>query len=515
MNKGDFADIFHVDAASLEKLMDEARGYGAGYADLYFECSSVMNLMMKDSAVTSGGRHEDFGVGIRVRDGDRTGYAYCETTDYQAMRQALRAACSICAGGGSGGAAARDGGRTFYTVRNDKADYGRRADRPYDCHVHESRDGSELGGYPFRSDGFAGGLPLDSWEEADLNAMADVLRRIDAQIRSHEPRTVKVVAQLSGKMSRVMMFNSFGELCCDERPLGSVAVSAVFSGNGRDGVRNVTKSASLSFRSGAEMLSEAFVSELTDKILSGIDERFEAIRPKGGKMPVVMAAGASGILLHEAMGHAFEADFNRKGQSVFSERLGQKICPEGITIIDDGTIPGNRGSNVYDDEGVAMQKTVLVENGVLASYMHDRISAAYYGVSPTGNGRRESFRYSPLPRMRATYMDSGKYAAEEIVASVKRGVYVNEFSNGQVNIGEGDFTFYVNSGFLIENGRLTAPVKDINIIGNGPRALADIRMTGNDLHIDNGAWTCGKEQSVPVSVGIPTILVGSLAVGGE
>ena len=474
MNKRDFADIFHVDAASLEKLMDEARGYGAGYADLYFECSSVMNLMMKDSAVTSGGRHEDFGVGIRVLDGDRTGYAYCETTDYQAMRQALRAACSICAGGGSGGGAARDGGRT---------------EGLFDCH--------------------------NSWEEADLNVMAGVLRRIDAQIRSHEPRTVKVVAQLSGKMSRVMMFNSFGELCCDERPLGSVAVSAVFSGNGRDGVRNVTKSASLSFRSGAEMLSEAFVGELTGKILSGIDERFEAIRPKGGKMPVVMAAGASGILLHEAMGHAFEADFNRKGQSVFSERLGQKICPEGITIIDDGTIPGNRGSNVYDDEGVAMQKTVLVENGVLASYMHDRISAAYYGVAPTGNGRRESFRYSPLPRMRATYMDSGKYAPEEIVASVKRGIYVNEFSNGQVNIGEGDFTFYVNSGFLIENGRLTAPVKDINIIGNGPRALADIRMTGNDLLIDNGAWTCGKEQSVPVSVGIPTILVGSLAVGGE
>lgn len=500
MNKRDFADIFHVDAASLEKLTDEARGYGAGYADLYFECSSVMNLMMKDSAVTSGGRHEDFGVGIRVLDGDRTGYAYCETTDYQAMRQALRAACSICAGGCSGGAAARDGGWT---------------ETLFDYNMRGGRAGCELGGHPFRSDGFAGGLPLDSWEEADVNLMAGVLRRIDAQIRSHEPRTVKVVAQLSGKMSRVMMFNSFGELCCDERPLGSVAVSAVFSGNGRDGVRNVTKSASLSFRSGAEMLSEAFVGELTDKILSGIDERFEAIRPKGGKMPVVMAAGASGILLHEAMGHAFEADFNRKGQSVFSERLGQKICPEGITIIDDGTIPGNRGSNVYDDEGVAMQKTVLVENGVLASYMHDRISAAYYDVSPTGNGRRESFRYSPLPRMRATYMDSGKYAPEEIVASVKRGVYVNEFSNGQVNIGEGDFTFYVNSGFLIENGRLTAPVKDINIIGNGPRALADIRMTGNDLLIDNGAWTCGKEQSVPVSVGIPTILVGSLAVGGE
>ena len=232
-------------------------------------------------------------------------------------------------------------------------------------------------------------------------------------------------------------------------------------------------------------------------------------------MPVVMGAGASGILLHEAMGHAFEADFNRKGQSIFSGRMGEKVCSGNISIVDDGTIAFNRGSGNYDDEGIVSQKTYMVKDGVLTSYLHDRISASWYGVSPTGNGRRESFRFNPIPRMRSTYMENGNAAKEDIISEVKNGIYVDEFSNGQVKIGEGDFTFYVKSGFLIENGRLTAPVKDINIIGNGPQALADIIAVGNDLRIDNGTWTCGKEQSVPVSCGIPTVLVRNLTVGGE
>ena len=232
-------------------------------------------------------------------------------------------------------------------------------------------------------------------------------------------------------------------------------------------------------------------------------------------MSVVMGSGASGILLHEAMGHAFEADFNRKGQSIFADKMGRRICPEGIDIVDDGTVAYNRGSGNYDDEGVPAQKTYMVRNGILTSYLHDRVSAAWYGVPSTGNGRRESFRYNPIPRMRATYMESGKADPGAIVASVKKGIYVDEFSNGQVKIGEGDFTFFVKSGYLIENGHLTMPVKDVNIIGNGPEALADIRAVGNDMKIDNGTWTCGKEQSVPVTCGIPTVLVGSLIVGGE
>ena len=232
-------------------------------------------------------------------------------------------------------------------------------------------------------------------------------------------------------------------------------------------------------------------------------------------MPVVMGAGSSGILLHEAMGHSFEADFNRKGQSIFSEKMGQKICAENITIVDDATIRGNRGALNFDDEGVPGQRTCMVENGILTSYLHDRVSAGWYGVRPTGNGRRESFRYNPIPRMRATYMESGDSRPEDIIASVKKGIYVDEFTNGQVKIGEGDFTFYVNNGYLIEDGKLTRPITDINIMGNGPQALADIVAVGNDSKVDNGAWTCGKCQSVPVMCGMPTVLVRNLTVGGD
>jgi TldD protein len=232
-------------------------------------------------------------------------------------------------------------------------------------------------------------------------------------------------------------------------------------------------------------------------------------------MSVVMGAGASGILLHEAMGHAFEADFNRKGQSIFADKMGTQVCPKGVNVVDDATITGNRGACTYDDEGVSGQKTYMVQDGVLTSFLHDMISAAWYGVESTGNGRRENFRYNPIPRMRATYMESGDADPQDIIASVKEGVYVDEFSNGQVKIGEGDFTFFVKSGYLIEDGRLTAPVKDINIIGNGPTALAQIQAVGNDLKIDNGTWTCGKEQSVAVSCGMPTVLISNLTVGGE
>ena len=309
-----------------------------------------------------------------------------------------------------------------------------------------------------------------------------------------------------------MMYNSLGELTCDTRPMAALAATVIFSQNGQ--VEN--KTVSRSFRCGAEMLTDALIEELADMAVDGLDARFEARRPKGGVMPVVMAAGASGILLHEAMGHAFEADFNRKGQSIFAGKIGKRVAGRGINILDDATIPGNRGSLNYDDEGVPGQKTYMVRDGILESYLHDRISARFFGVSPTGNGRRESFRYNPIPRMRCTYMESGTDGTlEDIIGSVKKGIFVKEFSNGQVKIGEGDFTFYVKAGWTIENGRLDMPVKDINIIGNGPRALADITAVAGDLKIDDGTWTCGKEQSAPVSCGIPSVLVGSLTVGGE
>jgi len=243
---------------------------------------------------------------------------------------------------------------------------------------------------------------------------------------------------------------------------------------------------------------------------------FDAIKPKGGEMPVVMGAGGSGILLHEAIGHAFEADFNRKNTSIFSDKLGKLICDKSISVIDDGTIEFDRGSINFDDEGVASQRTYIVNEGILSSYLHDRISAKHYGIPSTGNGRRQSFRHIPIPRMRCTYMEDGDMNEQELIAEVKNGIYAQTFTNGQVQIGAGDFTFYVKSGYLIENGKLTQPIKDINIIGNGPKALADITMVANNLKLDDSTWTCGKDgQGAPVTQGLPSVLVKKLTVGGE
>ena len=475
-NKDYYFQLFGVDAPMLEKLVQEGLRSGGSYCDLFFENTTYGNLLLRDGAVTSGGKHIDFGVGIRVLSGEKTGYAYSESTAWEHMVACARAAAQI---------ASAPVPVSPYGSRNpSRGEPNPAADR-----------------YPMRQ----------SWRESNMRDFLPFLGKVEKAVRESDARVVKVIVSLSFQLSDILMFNSSRELKWDSRPLGSISVSAVLEQNGQKESKNTSRS----FRAGAEMLTDGLVRELAADIARGVDERFAARRPKGGRMPVVMGAGASGILLHEAMGHAFEADFNRKGTSVFADKMGRQICPKGIQIIDDGTIPGNRGSLNFDDEGIPGQKTYMVEDGILTSYLHDRISASHYGVRPTGNGRRESFRYAPIPRMRATYMEGGDARPEEIIASVKKGIYVDEFSNGQVQIGEGDFTFYVKAGFLIEDGRLTMPVKDINIIGNGPEALADIRAVGNDPLIDPGAWTCGKEQSVPVSCGIPTVLVGSLTVGGE
>lgn len=468
--KNYYLNIFKVCANELESLMQTALGAGGDYADLYFENTTYFNLMLKDGTVSSGGFHTDFGVGIRVLKGEKTGYAYSESTEMSDMLAAAKAAAMIAAG------------------QNTTKQYQKVIDKVQDF-------------YPMQF----------NWREQGADKFVPFLKELEQEVFKKDNTIVKVIARMSDSVSDVMMYNSLGELTYETRPMGSVTVTAVFQRNGA----TENKTASRSYRIGAELIGRSLIEELAGEVVKGIDARFEAKRPKGGKMSVVMGAGASGILLHEAMGHAFEADFNRKGQSIFSEKMGQRICPEGINIVDDGTVANNRGAGNYDDEGVPGEKTYMVEDGILRSYLHDRISAQWYGVKPTGNGRRENFRYNPIPRMRATYMESGSADPEGIIASVKDGIYVDEFSNGQVKIGEGDFTFFVKSGYLIENGRLTMPVKDINIIGNGPQALSDIVAVGNDMRIDNGTWTCGKEQSVPVSCGIPTILVSSLTVGGE
>ncbi len=478
MNKNLYLDIFKVTEAQLETVAATALTHGGDYCDLYFEHTTYFNLMLKDGVVSSGGFHTDFGVGIRVLKGEKTGYAYSENTEMPDMLAAARAASAIATG--TKGNYPDEGGhsRIYQRVTDRKSNF-----------------------YPMEK----------NWRDSSADAFLPFLQELEKEILCKDSRIVKVIIRLSNSVSDVLMFNSLGELTYETRPMGSLTATTVFQQNGK----TENKTVSRSFRIGAELIGPALMHEISEEAVRDIDARFEAIRPKGGQMSVVMGAGASGILLHEAMGHAFEADFNRKGQSIFSDRMGKRICPKGVNVVDDGTVAFNRGSGNYDDEGVPGEKTYMVEDGILCSYLHDRISASWYGVAPTGNGRRENFRYNPIPRMRATYMESGNADAEGIIAGVKEGIYVDEFSNGQVKIGEGEFTFFVKSGYLIENGHLTAPVKDINIIGNGPQALADIVAVGNDLKIDNGTWTCGKEQSVPVSCGMPTVLIGSLTVGGE
>ena len=481
-----YLDIFQVDVPRMDSLVAEALRHGGDYCDLYFENTTYGNLVLRDGAVTSGGRHIDFGVGVRVLSGEKTGYSYSESTAQEDMLACARAASAIA-----------DGTSAFY-----------------EHSVPAAANGSRLVGRRFRGapNPAADRYPVEiHWRTDESATLIPYLQKLETAIRARDSRVVKVIGAISWQVTDVLMYNSLKESKYETRPMGSFSATVIFQQGGK--VEN--KTVSRSFRTGVEMLSDGLVTEMAEQAVKGIDERFEARRPKGGQMPVVMGAGASGILLHEAMGHAFEADFNRKETSIFSDKMGQQVCPKGIQIIDDGTLKGNRGALNFDDEGVPAQKTYMVEDGILTSYLHDRISARHYGVSPTGNGRRESFRYAPIPRMRATYMESGNAAPADIIASVPQGIYVDEFSNGQVKIGEGDFTFFVKSGFLIENGRLTAPVKDINIIGNGPEALRDVLAVGNDLAIDPGTWTCGKEQSVPVSCGIPTVLIKNLTVGGE
>ena len=277
-----------------------------------------------------------------------------------------------------------------------------------------------------------------------------------------------------------------------------------------------SNSANVAARQGIEWYTDERLEMVAKEAIDRTMILFDARRPPAGEMPVVLAAGASGILLHDAIGHGMEADFNRKGTSIYAEMLGKQVAPEFVTIVDNGTQEHERGALNVDDEGCPCERTVLVDRGKLASYLHDSISAKHYGVAPTGSGRRESFRHSPMPRMRSTYMENGPHTRDEIIASVKKGIIAETFTNGQVQIGAGDFTFYIKNGWLIEDGKITAPIKDINIIGNGPEALRNVTMVADDSKLDFGGWTCGKDgQSVPVSQGIPTTLVSKLVVGGE
>jgi TldD protein len=470
-NVKNYLEHFEVTYPVLQKVIAEAMSKGGDYADVFFEHKKTNNLGLEDGKVNRAFSNIGYGVGIRVLKGDQTGFAYSETVTLDAMLDAARLAANIA-----------DSPNTYTPVG-----------------ILEKKP---AGYYKISR----------NWEEVSVKDKVPIVQQINDKVFSLDKKVIKVNAFMNDETSYVLFCNSEGRLTYDYRPMISFGVVCIMEKDGK--VENAYSARS--FRKGFEWLNDDVVNELAQESVDNTNLLFEATKPKAGEMPVVMGAGGSGILLHEAIGHTFEADFNRKGTSIFSDKMGKKVAESFVNIIDDGTLVNNRGSINIDDEGNEVQKTYLVKDGVLNSYIHDRISSKYYGVDPTGNGRRESFRHIPLPRMRATYMETGPHSKEDIISSVDYGVFVDNFSNGEVKIGAGDFTFFVKSGYLIEKGKLTQPIKDINIIGNGPQALADISMVANDYLIDNGTWTCGKNgQSVPVTCGLPTVLVKKLTVGGS
>jgi TldD protein len=457
-----YLDHFEVTRDLMEK--------GADYADLFFEHTIENASALEDKKVNSAYSTIGYGVGIRVLKGDQTGFAYTENISAEAMLKAAKTAANI-------------------------------ADSSSGFKHPEINEYLPPSYYKVNA----------SWETSSVKDKIPFIQRLNDKIFAADKRVSNVNAYLVDSTSYILFFNSEGLMTWDYRPMVFLGGVCIMEDNGR--IENFFVGRSL--RKGSEFLTNELVDELSEEAVKKTSLLFAATKPKGGEMEVVVGAGDSGILLHEAMGHAFEADFNRKNLSIFSDKMGKKVAENFVTIIDDGTVPGMRGTINCDDEGNPSAKTSLVSNGILTSYLHDRISAKFYNVAPTGNGRREDFRNIPIPRMRTTYMESGPHKREEIIASVKNGVYVESFSNGEVNIGQGDFTFFVKYGSVIENGKLTRPVKDFNIIGNGPQALADIEMVADDLLLSNGVWTCGKNgQGAPVSMGIPTVKIKKLTVGG-
>jgi TldD protein len=462
---------YGIAAEDLRRAMSAALSRGGDYADFYFQSTTSNILGLEDDAVNRARTAVEMGVGVRVLKGDSTGYAYSEELTAEALVRAAKTAAEIA--DGTPGPAPK----TFALAATPRY-------------------------YP----------PETSWPKVDLARKMSLLTDVNSRLKATDPRIVKTTLSFADEESEVFIVTSDGVVRHDLQPMTRIIASCV----AEQGKSRETGSYNLAARDGWGFYTKERIDRLVKEAVRRTVLMFEAVQPVGGEMPVVLGAGSSGILLHEAIGHGMEADFNRKGTSTYSTRLGKPIAEKFVNVVDDGTVVNARGAINVDDEGNPTEKTELVVDGVLASYLHDRISAKHYKVKPTGSGRRESFRCVPMPRMRSTYMLPGPHKADEIVKSVKKGIYCESFSNGQVNIGAGDFTFFVKTGYLIEDGKLTRPIKDTNIIGNGPEVLSKITMVADDLVIDEGGWTCGKNgQSVPVSQGMPTVLVGSINVGGQ
>jgi TldD protein len=461
---------FGVDEGTISRALGEALGRGADFADLYFQHERATAIALEDGLISRASTQVDQGVGVRAVAGDRVGYAYSESLELDAILRAARTAASIAAGG------------------------PREASAQVALRTTDDRYALER-----------------AWESVSIAERLPLVRRLEQKIRALDTAIVKVSISWSDSDERVLVATSDGWFAQDRRPMGILRCSVAATKDGQ----TQSNTAGLALRDGLEAFSEERLDTLARDVVSRTMILFDARRPPAGVMPVILSAGASAILLHEAIGHGLEADFNRKGTSIYSTLLGQQVAPDFVTVVDDGTQQNDRGALNVDDEGTPGERTLLIENGVLRSYLHDRISARHYGVSPTGSGRRQSFRHAPIPRMRSTYMLAGPHTRDEIIRSVERGIICDSFTNGQVNIGAGDFTFFVKNGWLVEGGRITAPIKNANLIGNGPEVLQSVQMAGDDPKLDTGTWTCGKDgQGVPVSQGMPTVLVGAITVGG-
>jgi len=470
MQLKDYLEHFGVNEASIREVMGIALSRGGDYCDLYFEHAISSAIGLEDKAVNRAYSTVDFGVGIRVLKGDQTGYSFTEEITPKAMKLAAKTAANIASAGKSA--------------------------PPVGLKQHNTPSY-----YPIET----------PWEQVSIDRKIPYLQKINDKVFAQDPRVIKSRMWFTDETTYIMVATSDGKIVCDYLPMSQIAVTCTAEQNGK----REQNYFDLSGRRGIEFFTPENVDRLAKEAVRRTVSLFDAVKPEAGEMEVVLAAGSSGILLHEAIGHGMEADFNRKEISIFSDKMNKPVAEKFVTIVDDGTNPNIRGSINVDDEGNDTERTYLVENGILRSYLHDHISARHYKVKPTGNGRRQSFRFSPQPRMRNTYMLPGPHKKEQIIASVKDGLYAESFSNGQVLIGAGDFTFYVKSGYLIENGQLTKPVKDVNIIGNGPEVLKNIVMVADDLAMAEGGWTCGKNgQGVPVSQGLPTVKVSKITVGG-
>jgi TldD protein len=466
-----FMDWFGVDQATVARIMSELTANGADAADLYFQHSRSNSLALEDGIVSNAKSNIAQGVGLRVVIGEQTGYAFTEDLTLPSMLAAARTASAIAAG-------TRIAAPQAYTPK-------------------------DMGGL------YTTTVP---WADVGIDQKLPILKFVEEKAKSMDPAVEKVSVYWGDGDERVMIATLDGNLITDHRPMTRVTilVTAKKGEEVQSGYSNIA--AREEFGWYTEERLTTMVKEAVDRTMI----LFDARRPPAGEMPVILAAGASGILLHEAIGHGMEADFNRKGTSIYSDMIGKKVAEPFITVVDQASIPRERGALNYDDEGNKAGRTVMVENGILKSYLHDQISARQYVLKPTGSGRRQSYKYSPLTRMTCTFLEDGPHTKEEIIAAVDHGIICETYTNGQVQIGAGDYTFYVKNGWLVEGGKVTAPIKDVNIIGNGPESLKRITMVANDARLDTGGWTCGKNgQSVPVSQGIPTVLVSNMTVGGE